>query len=384
MHTRTDSADKLLPNSDARGSRTDLLDPSRANSPTRPASALRPGAHVRQAGTGFYEHPSRSAASLVPSESRNSWLSFCDYEGVPTPLSEEAENQLDQEVRRSFTVSPVSSRSHSRNGDYRGVESPVREIENHDYDPFTSQQVYGGQMLQQQNLQPPSLESSPKKRSRDPLGMNPPSPLISQMQYYDENQGQQRQPSFEEPRRNALQDTTANAAVRPQQSRGSSFIGSGGKSRFYGDLRSSIGSTKRKDDAEMDGSNSMSDYERSRTEISEHSNFEVYCVDDEDEEQHGHVNMVPAESNWKSNTDNNGWNGGGRNVSNSTGFDLRGGYAGLGAEFGKGMGRRREVSGKVAEEGRFYGNDFGSERANVVDVSPKKAGVAGWERFKGL
>lgn len=395
MHTRTDSAEKLLyQNNSARGSRVDLVDPSGAISPTRPASALRKATNARQAGTGLYEQPSRSAVSLVPSESRNSWLSFSDYEGVPTPLSEEAEKQLGQELGRASSVSPVSSRSHSPNGDYRGAESTVREMESQVHDPFLSQGSHSQSNPQQQYPQPLSLENSPKKRSRDPLGMNPPSPLMIQTQYYDENQGRQQQKSFEEPNRAALQDTTANATPRPQHSRGSSFMGSGGKSRFYGNLRSSIGPGKRTEDEKMDGvgsgSDSSSDYERSKTGISEHSNFEVYGVDDDDndDENYGdrnvHVSIVPAEGNWIANNDGNAWNG--RNVSNSTGFDLHGGYAGLGAEFGKGMGRRREVSGKVAEEGRYFGNDFGgiAEEVKPVEQSPKKAGAAGWARFKGL
>jgi hypothetical protein len=83
-------------------------------------------------------------------------------------------------------------------------------------------------------------------------------------------------------------------------------------------------------------------------------------------------------------SNDNVWRGSGRNVSASTGFDLRGGYAGLSAEFGKGMGRRREVSGKVAEEGRFFGNDIEVEEAKYKAAKEHKAGAAGWARFKGL
>jgi hypothetical protein len=388
MHTRTDSADSLemYAKSSARHSVVDLLSPSRANSPTRPQPTVNPAANARQAGTGLYQNESRSNVSLVPSESRHSWLSFCDYEGVPTPLSNEAERELDGHIRPPSPVSPVSSRSHSRNDNHASSIGQPLYRETPDYDPFSSQQSPqrpSSQRLDtrgsQQYLQPHSLDSIPKKRSRDPLGMNPPSPY--QSQHYDKNEDQPPQTSSAETGRNALQSTDGNATTRLHQlSRTSSFVGSGGKTRFYGKLRSSVGSINRKEDGKLNGngSDASSDYERTRTLESDYSNIEIHGVDDEAFDENGHIQIEDVHSNGSA------WRGSGRNVSASTGFDLRGGYAGLDADFGKGMGRRREVSGKVAEEGRYFGNSFGAEEANYEAAMEQKAGAAGWARFKGL
>jgi hypothetical protein len=388
MHTRTDSADKLdlYTKSSARHSVVDLLSPSRANSPTRPQPAVNPAENARQVGTGFYQNESRSRSSLVPSETRNSWLSFSNYEGVPTQLSDEAERELDYHVRPPSPVSSLSSRSHSQDNNHTSASRQPLCKDAFDYDPFSSKQSPerpSSQRLDmlgsQQYLQPHSLESTPKKRSRDPLGMNPPSPY--QSQYYDENEGQQQYISSAEPGRNALQSTDGNTATRTQQlSRTSSFVGSGGKTRFYGNLRNSISSIDRKEERKLSGNggDSSMDYERTRTLESEYSNIEIYSVDDETKDENGHIQIEDV------NINENAWIGSGRNVSASTGFNLRGGYAGLDADFGKGMGRRREVSGKVAEEGRSFGNSFGADEANLGAATQYKVGATGWARFKGL
>lgn len=388
MHTRTDSADNLevYAKSSTRHSIVDLLSPSRDNSPTRPQPTVSPAENARQAGTGLYQSEPRSKASLVPSETRHSWLSFSNYEGMPTPLSDEAERELDYQVRPPSPVSPISSRSHSRDNNRSTPSRQPWYLDSPEYDPFSSEQSPdrpSSQRLEargsQQYVQPRSLESSPKKRSRDPLGMNPPSPY--QSQYHDENEGQQRDISSAEPGRNALQSTDGNAATRSQQlSRTSSFVASGGKTRFYGNLRSSVGSITRKEDRKLSGkeSDSSSDYERTRTLESEYSNIEIYGVDDDSLDENGHVQIEEVGSN------DDAWRGTGRNVSASTGFDLRGGYAGLSADFGKGMGRRREVSGKVAEEGRSFGSSFGADEAHHGVSTKQKASAAGWARFKGL
>lgn len=392
MHTRTDSADNLesYSNSSARHSVVDLLSPSRANSPTRPQPAVNPAPNARQVGSGLYQIETRSKASLVPSESRHSWLSFSNYEGVPTPLSDEAETELDKQVRPPSPVSPFASRSHSRDNNYtRSVGQPASR-DNPGYDPLSLQQSLERLSPQRldthgsrQDIQLHTRENCPKKRSRDPLAMNPPSPYLIQGQVYDDNRGQGQHSSSTEPERNALQITDGNAAARPQQpSRTSSFVGSGGKTRFYGNLRSSVGSITRKQDERQseNASDSSSDYERTRTLESESSNIEIHGVDDDDDEtvdENGLVQIKDVDSN------DNAWRNSGRNVSASTGFDLRGGYAGLSADFGKGMGRRREVSGKVAEEGRYFDNSWLAEEANYKAAKQQKA-AAGWARFKGL
>ena len=381
MHTRTDSADSLdlYKVGSPRQSRLDLNEKSRGLSLARPDSAIRPNS--RQAGAGLEYGPVRSSMYSAPSEARHSWLSFANYEGDPTPMSEEASSQLDQEVRPPSPVSPIHSRTNSRQRDRieiknQGMYDQIQEYQRRSQPPpDRSRQLYAHSNHSRASLQPSSQESSPKKRSRDPLAMNPPSPLREQ--YQDENYGQQQEQYFTHQgntSRAALQDTTAN---RPApSSRTSSFVGSGGKTRFYGNLRGSIGGKNSNENIEVYSTHSNTEYERSRTmeSKSDYTNVEIHSADDEltPESQeydpfNAHVIEIPSPERWQ---------GSGRQVSNSTGYDLNSGYAGLGAEFGRGMGRRREVSGKMVEEGR---SEYGSPTA-----SPQKGGAAGWARFKGL
>ena len=131
--------------------------------------------------------------------------------------------------------------------------------------------------------------------------------------------------------------------------------------------------------------NDEDDLHRSNTvKSAESGNFEVYASESDDEYdpyrgvqpspfEHGPAVVVGPP------TPNVQWNGY-RQTSNSTGYDLHTGYAGLDPEFGRGMAaRRREVSGKIAEEGR--GLEIATE---PVQVRTTKPGAAGWARFKGL
>ena len=255
--------------------------------------------------------------------------------------------------------------------------------------------------------------------------MNPPTPP-TQYQYQDENV---YTPAATygalEPGREALTPTNGNAK---RSSRPSSFIGSGGKSRFYGDLRVSMGSigTEHRKNSETNvhviqihnDSDSDDGYERTKTmqsvDASDYSgNIEVYGSEDDSDSndeggsqlnvQHLRFQHNKTESAYPPITTNSvrvdvhqpspvaastkpegNWNGV-RQISNSTGNDLHSGYAGLGAEFGRGMARRREVSGKVVEEGR---GGVVVEELQEVEVTPKKKGLGssgmGWARFKGL
>jgi hypothetical protein len=216
-----------------------------------------------------------------------------------------------------------------------------------------------------QQLQVPYPEPQPK-RSREPLGMNPPTPSHSPFDNENMYSTPPRQAqAVDYSNRVVLHEANANAQARPNAgSRPSSFIGSGGQARFYGSLRSSAGSVNSQDDKKEAGA-SMREvedlYERTRTMQTESdysTNFEVYASDSDDENLSANIGHVPQ----------NPWNGV-RQTSNSTGHDLGSSYAGLGSDFGQGMGRRRDVSGKMAEEGR---------------ASPPKNGAAGWARFKGL
>ncbi|KAI1612905.1 hypothetical protein EDD36DRAFT_496134 [Exophiala viscosa] len=387
IHTRTDSADSvtLYGSDSARNSRVELRkeiidnekDPwrwSRSSSPEKPNSVVNPSPNSRPAGTGLDVRPGRSFGLSRPS----SWLSYVDYEGVPVGLSEEAEAELDHEVQ---PISPVSTFSPPRDEPrhkmqderenwYKG--SPPRNMQLQVPNNSSPMSNKSSRSSLHQTMQMPPPQLPPNKRSREPLNMNPPSPTRGQYKA----QSMYSTPPMATPvaevhvARVVLQDADGNAQDRPNMGpRPASFVGSGGKSRFYGSLRSSIGSiTSQQDkkDANVSVHEIRDTYERTRTMQSESdyssANFEVYASDsEEDDKVRAQVGHAPQGQQGQ-------WNGA-RQTSNTTGYNLDGGYAGLSSEFGAGMGRRRDVSGKMAEEGR---------------ASPPKNGAAGWERFKGL
>lgn len=387
IHTRTDSADSvtLYGNDGARNSRAEFRkelnengkDPWRFSgstvSPSRPTSAVSPSPNSRGAGSGLDYRPERASSPLKESPSRpSSWLSYLDYEGVPTDISEDANAHLDSEVRPMSPVSAISGRDPS-------IDRRNNERENWYHGTPRHSQVHlpannSSRLQLDQNLIVPTTELTPKKRSREPLAMNPPTPTVEH--FANENahvtpQSESRY-SFEQDRE-VLNDTNGNARGRPGNSRPSSFVGSGGKTRFYGDLRSSIGSVNfpfnEKKEPELDV-HEIDPYERTKTMQTESdcsANFEVYDSDSDDDGQL-RANIVDVKPSLVQ--PHNPFSV--RQSSNSTGADLNTGYAGLGVEFGQGMGRRRDVSGKVAEEGR------------AGSVSPTRNGEAGWKRFKGL
>ena len=402
IHTRTDSADSitLYGSEAARNSRSDLRkgldennkDPwrwSRNSSPERPQSALNPSPNSRSAGSGMDFRPERSSMLKEKPSRPSSWLSYLDYEGVPSEISSEANVELDREVRPISPPSVVSDRDASFDRAHQGRENwysrPSARNSQFHLPPVTNQSSndphsHNGSRI---SLAIPPADSPAKKRSREPLAMNPPTPTRSHI--VDENAyktpSKTYTPTFEDSSRAILQDTSANSQVRPHatptNSRPASFIGSGGKTRFYGNLRNSISgsplnspershSHENKDIAV--GVQEVEDmYERTRTMQTESdysANFEVYGSDEEDEKLSANIKNVTMATTATPPQ----WNGV-RQASNSTGFDLNSDYAGLGSEFGRGMGRRRDVSGKVAEEGR---------------ASPNKNAAAGWQRFKGL
>ncbi len=385
IHTRTDSADSvtLYGSENARNSRLEFRkdledsekDPwrwSRSSSPERPSSVVNPSPSSRTAGAGLDYRPERSSGLAKQTSRPSSWLSYLDYEGVPSLMSDEATGELDHEVRPVSPVSALSARDTSpdkmqteRGNWYQGtVRNSQAQLPPNGSQIFSNPK-HASRMSFHQQLQVPSPEPQPK-RSREPLAMNPPTP--SRPQFNNENMYStppRQAQAADYTNRLVLHDANANGQARPNAgSRPSSFIGSGGKARFYGSLRSSAGSVSSQDD-KKEARVSMREvedlYERTRTMQTESdysTNFEVYASDSDDEKLSANAGHMPQSQ----------WNGV-RQTSNSTGHDLGSGYAGLGSDFGQGMGRRRDVSGKMAEEGR---------------ASPPKNGAAGWARFKGL
>lgn len=394
IHTRTDSADSvtLYGSEAARNSRVGLRkeiddnekDPwrwSRTSSPTRPNSAVNPSPNSRAAGAGLEYRPERSSGlAQKPTSRPASWLSYLDYEGVPSLMSDEATDELDHEVRPVSPVSALSlhdashgNLSNERENWYQGTgrnSQPQANPAHNGSQSFTQHNNASRSNMHQQ-LQ---AQSPPQpKRSREPLSMNPPTPIRGQFINENVYSTPLRQVQTSDyPPRGVLSDADINGQSRGNgASRPASFVGSASKARFYGELRSPGGSVTSHSDKK--GTNVVlreveDSYERTKTMQTESdysTNFEVYADDsDDDGKLSANISGPAPHSQWN----------GARQISNSTGHDLNGGYAGLGSEFGAGMGRRRDVSGKVAEEGR----------ASPMKSHNTKNGAAGWERFKGL
>ncbi|RMZ84017.1 hypothetical protein DV737_g1365, partial [Chaetothyriales sp. CBS 132003] len=424
IHTRPNSVDSvtLYGNEDARLSRVSMRkqindnnkDPYRQSqssyassrvtlAPTIPTSVVKPPSHSRIAGAGLDHQPERTSMPSSSPARPASWLSYIDYEGVPSELSQSANQELAKDVR---PLSPVSAMSSCESS----LQRQRQEQQNWYNGPNNANAGrFDLHAHAHATLAPPAADPSPRKRSREPLSMNPPTPQGTPLQasplvqVQDENlaldydpygpgyYGASPAPLVNDPStpspREVLVPTNGNAALRPLSSRPASFVGSGGKTRFYGNLRNSIGSRNgdheqvtMAGDVEIRANHSDDEDEYSRTQTMQSDasgNFQLHGTDsDDDEPAHQNAYQSPERriETTPSKTSNPAWDSP-RQVSNSTAHDLHSGYAGLGAEFGKGMAaRRRDVSGKVVEEGRSPYTSPGTE----------KLGAAGWARFKGL
>lgn len=380
-HTRTDSADLDLKS--LRGGITD-----QSSIPSRPSSAIMPAANARAAGAGLGHKPTRSSVLASPPRP-NSWLSYTDYEGVPVEISDYAQHEFDQQVR---PMSPVSAMSDNEPTSYRHlpVQQPHRESVSPPESTYPEDNHENHMPNSEHNLGLPPYTPL-KKRSRDPLGMNPPTPVDRRLQDESLMVRPLSISSFSTPPRQAMRDVDTNSIAQyaTPASRPSSFVGSGTKSRFYGDLRNSVGGSPTRLSAEsLNEIYQTLDHDLHRndsTKSAESGNFEVYGSDSDDEydpyraQSQAEPRMLHAPAVLVGDvTSTHDWNGQ-RQISNSTGYDLQTGYAGLDPDFGKGMARRREVSGKAAEEGRSY------DITNHVDTrNDNRLGAAGWARFKGL
>ena len=157
----------------------------------------------------------------------------------------------------------------------------------------------------------------------------------------------------------------------------------GSKSRSYAGLGQNTPPAKRntgnrKEDSPHDTTPSKSAKKRWRRQSGRITAYESLKVDDDDSDAEAEKDKTAGEADRK-----------GRVVSN-TGIDLG---LGLGSGFGGysnyiaglGVGRKRDVSGKVVEEGRGGGVD--KEDADPKERKPLKTGeikAAGWARWKGL
>lgn len=470
MHTRTDSADNSPRNSRMDVTRPESMyqqsnhsfrgsyvpiDKSLPSPPSRPSSrpqsAMAPSIGSRNAGAGLDHRPARSSQLAqegngwpLPSHNRGASPRETYHQQVTAPRHSQVQSINDENIP---PLSPVSSGPSTpdpdRDAEYIEIknwyESPrMKNKKSQDYIAITQeespqQQKYSPTRAQQarhdrrENLYDfdrdlhspsPKLEkrTTAVKDPRNPLGMNPPS------MEFPEYQIQTRRHSIpaprfenqnEEPKRYTLHDAPVNLpspAQRPRigGSRPLSFVGSGTKGKYYGNLRSPVGSVngnleKEKETqtarAELEiKSDTASNYSRqqsTRTPTMD-SHIDIYSDDQNDngnqeksyidlleqdtsqlkETQQPHPYQRPYTYPYKSpvpatdaETDRKG------RVISATSADHHDlsstySYAGLGAEFGVGMGRRREVSGKIAEEGRAVGGTNGGIRHQHPYTSP--------------
>ena len=483
MHTRTHSADSipLYPNNGERSSRLGPprpasfyhqpnhssrgsylpIDKSLPSPPSRPQSAMAPSFSSRQAGTSLDHRPVRSSllahednsgqipsqnGRLSPLETYHQRTTVPGHVQVP-PFNDENIPPNSPDSSRASTPDP------DRDSEYMDIknwyESPHIKIKrSRDYAPIHQQQQRDPPTATQKarherkgslydfdrDVRSPSPQTNQENEGqRNPLGMNPPSPaLLEHEQQPQEQHHSAVNGSEEEPRRYALYDAPVNVPTPTQRpkvaSRPSSFVGSGSNGRYYGELRSLVGSVTRKSEKDEIKSDTASNYSRGvdseRTATMDSGN-EILAIDagqswtsgdaGVDKSQVGSVSRysdLDDEGQWERNGENENdleSDRTGRVVSN-TGHDLSAGYAGLGAEFGRGMGRRREVSGKVVEEGRaghpYAGRDAfeydaharqgeaavtTAARTNgnaitITNTNANRTGMAaaGWARFKGL
>ena len=259
---------------------------------------------------------------------------------------------------------------------------------------------------------------------QSPLGMNPPSPngysqLVAsspepqkeprRVALHDRGDFSESSLAAEEPRRVALSDADVNLPElksspskqslksRPNfTSRPSSFVGSGTKGKYYGEVMNfSRGGTNHVSRGPTNKS-----FKSGYSELTNegYPSSSIYSDDEHAGDDGSSVSTLSLSKIGRAETTSLSEYAGqnvasrqtseqdkkGRVISNSS-FDIGDehldlqsrGYAGLGADFGKGMAsrtglRNREVSGKVAEEGRSR---------ESIGVG---AGAAGWARFKGL
>lgn len=209
----------------------------------------------------------------------------------------------------------------------------------------------------------------------NPLAMNPPTPQPPIHEYYD-NSSSDRPPS----RRLALNDfpnfsgdqpTTAMPPVQKLERKG----------RFYGEVEENPGffiSSPRSVSIE-DDTNDTLQVSKKRNKLAKRASAKTsaYTSVNQDDNIDGAdpINPVTVEGDRK-----------GRVVSNS-GADIIGTAGSRRFPYGDyianlGVGRRRDVSGKIAEEGRSLNGSDGGDSVTKAQPSPIRA--PGWARFAGL
>ncbi|KAK2855594.1 hypothetical protein FQN49_005036 [Arthroderma sp. PD_2] len=250
---------------------------------------------------------------------------------------------------------------------HRGVYAAVDDEDDEDdeamLDPNEPANMYGYQQSQGERYYAKGNAEKFNDNSKlevNPLGMNPPTPRPFEME------ATTQQPAGSDVRQMALSDLP-NPSTTPVKGT------PGSKARSYGELAQNTPSP---------GSNKKLS-SRWRRKSGRSSAYESLRADNDDSDGNLEARVGRGE------TDRNG-----RVVSNTgidLGPDLGSGSPGYGNYLaGLGVGRRREVSGKVAEEGR--GGDLVQDESESSPSKNKGHGLskskeikaAGWARWKGL
>jgi hypothetical protein len=343
----------------------------------------------------------------APSHDSENWITY------PSPTS----SPVNENVARQ--LSPIPSRNSSPQSMYSSVSDwlgPIPKFgriessppQDGEYAVLQGHEYYGNDdhdddvFVGKENV-----EQDLGDRSYNPLAMNPPTPQPKENELEKETA---RKPSL---RRVALTDLP-NPSVKEYHDM-PEITSYNSANRFYGDLDGSSGglSVPRATSNQVSSppskaerfktfgskrlwrrkSGKSSAYESVKAKEEEVDDEEDNAEDNESDDDDDN-NSIPALTGKHRTTtaESNEGDRKGRIVSNSgidlgTGFQLGVGSNSYGSYIsGLGVGRRRDVSGKVAEEGRG-GTSTNGMAEREEDTPDKKRGTgraAGWARFAGL
>lgn len=249
------------------------------------------------------------------------------------------------------------------------------------YDKAHTEGLYGAELDLGENYQLSLGDENNGGNTRllmNPLEMNPPTPRLPEPENTDpcNEKGSARRgpladlqnPSVGSGRSTPIKDSPGN------------------KTRSYGDLSQNTPPAQRdtggqQHDSPHNTTPSKSGKKRWRRQSGRITAYESLKLDDDDSDADAEKDPTAGDTDRK-----------GRVVSN-TGIDLGLGFWSGSSGYssyiaGLGVGRRRDVSGKVAEEGRGLVDKEASDAANTAGQrKPPKTGeikAAGWERWRGL
>lgn len=382
------------------------------DSPSRPTSAVINDAPVLEPSTAA--SPEIRSGSPSPTLSKDNWFTYPSRS--PSPV-DDAHNK---NIARRETSSVYSRATTLASSTYSGPKDWITSAERYDregsnasaedrrgeYEALVENEYYGDDedpqrheiyddMEQDLGERPANISSDESKKTRrelpfNPLGMNPPTPKPK------EDGSIKSRSSKGSVRRTALTDIPNPSVKTPDPM--PPLESPERKGRFYGDLESKIGLAISWDASRTSETHVFNESKKGsvkkkvlRNKSGKLASYQSLKVHDDDssgpEDQDSKVKRrsKDVEGDRK-----------GRVVSNS-GVDIGAGFqlgSGPSASYGSyiaglGVGRRREVSGKLAEEGRGGTGLADREKTPQKPPYPRPAGqnvirAAGWARFAGL